>query len=467
MRIKRTVYMQNAEYAREHDELPAYRESNKLNEQCATAIHQAIVDSNYELHMYDLKGAAQKMIDEYGAKRVAFVLANTVQTSYNDGRYSSSNKHWAQEFSIVQEYKWRFHVRSHPCLVDGFISRFREICAEREKTAAAARAEKREAKRSIIVQLHSEKEAPTQERYELTAVSPDEAALFYSSTLQEEDQAFGRLGYMRQDFGKEGNGFWNTWFDACSDLKTQSFKDEFDALINHLRDNGLLKDYKTMCAYCRDHSDAKLDGGRDNSYGFKVTTDSHVYYLRFSTLQSDYHLYAYAYQRDRLAQQFIAVTQPDGAVDAALKEKLEKAAAYIIETSARETTTGHYLTYADDIPSDILAPELFENNKNAIIKLMEEYASLAEAEVCSDGAIDAIMYLDYCPNYESDPGEVEEGLSYDMPDRDILDPLEKLPNEKEETLPTTDGKPSLIGQLQNAPVSEQTSKPKRHNGQEI
>jgi len=41
-------------------------------------------------------------------------------------------------------------------------------------------------------------------------------------------------------------------------------------------------------------------------------------------------------------------------IDNALKDKLEKVAEYIIEKSARETTSGNYITYAEEIPSELI-----------------------------------------------------------------------------------------------------------------
>ncbi len=126
------VYMYPPDVARANYEMDVFHQSRKLNAECAKAIDTAIKDSNYELYHYDLKTAAKTVIDEYGADRVAWVLANTIQKQHYDGRYSSSNRSWAKGFDIPKEAS-NFFLNSHPAIIDGFINRFREAVAVQEK----------------------------------------------------------------------------------------------------------------------------------------------------------------------------------------------------------------------------------------------------------------------------------------------------------------------------------------------
>ena len=41
------------------------------------------------------------MLDEYGYKRTAWVLANTLHELKWDGRFSYANKHWAEKLSLI------------------------------------------------------------------------------------------------------------------------------------------------------------------------------------------------------------------------------------------------------------------------------------------------------------------------------------------------------------------------------
>ena len=66
--------------------------------------------------------------------------------------------------------------------------------------------------------------------------------------------AAGCIGHLRGDMGREGNGFYTTWFDHQEDLKTQDFKTELDNLVNALRFDpaygGVLSRRSTLAAYC-------------------------------------------------------------------------------------------------------------------------------------------------------------------------------------------------------------------------
>ena len=68
----------------------------------------------------------------YGEERMNYVLANTVQMSESDGRYSPGNKAWAKEINInnAEDDRRMFYVNSHPALLDGFITAYRKHVKE-------------------------------------------------------------------------------------------------------------------------------------------------------------------------------------------------------------------------------------------------------------------------------------------------------------------------------------------------
>ena len=68
----------------------------------------------------------------YGEERMNYVLANTVQMSDGDGRYSPGNKAWAKGISVnnSDEDRRKFYVTSHPALLDGFITAYRKYVKE-------------------------------------------------------------------------------------------------------------------------------------------------------------------------------------------------------------------------------------------------------------------------------------------------------------------------------------------------
>lgn len=68
----------------------------------------------------------------YGEERMNYVLANTVQMSESDGRFSPDNKAWAKGISInnSDEDRRKFYVTSHSALLDGFITAYRRYVKE-------------------------------------------------------------------------------------------------------------------------------------------------------------------------------------------------------------------------------------------------------------------------------------------------------------------------------------------------
>ena len=93
------IYSQNAEHAREHGELDAYRASGKADVACKKAIKEAI-RSHYHDKRLDDAGLRQ-VADAFGYDRMLRVLANTVREKDWDGRISRENKAWAQTVPIV------------------------------------------------------------------------------------------------------------------------------------------------------------------------------------------------------------------------------------------------------------------------------------------------------------------------------------------------------------------------------
>ena len=126
------VYVETGAYARDHGELDAYRESAKLNRECAHAISEYISD-NYRDNKLDDSGI-KDVIDKFGADRVQTVLANTIQQADWDGRYSRDNKAWANTFPALPDNVFE-RVTGHPCLVDGLTDMVRRQLREAEKTA--------------------------------------------------------------------------------------------------------------------------------------------------------------------------------------------------------------------------------------------------------------------------------------------------------------------------------------------
>ncbi len=123
--IPQSVYRESIPYAREHNELDAYRADTRLNTKCRDAIDAAISQSRYDTHFYKMKDAVKQVVDEYGSERVELIMAKIVQGADWDGRYSRQNKEWSKGFEIPQSMK-DVYSNTHPCLLDGFLTKVRE-----------------------------------------------------------------------------------------------------------------------------------------------------------------------------------------------------------------------------------------------------------------------------------------------------------------------------------------------------
>lgn len=132
------IYRSSLEEARAREEIGQFRASHKLNIACKKAIEAAIRENFDGMHLK--KECIKPVMEKYGADRVSWVLADTVQQKGYDGRFSRDNKEWAKTFPIPQndgpgfDPRLEYVVDSHPAVLDGFIGLVRRELAT-EKTA--------------------------------------------------------------------------------------------------------------------------------------------------------------------------------------------------------------------------------------------------------------------------------------------------------------------------------------------
>ena len=133
-------------------------------------------------------------------------------------------------------------------------------------------------------------------------IIPGEREFTYSQEQVIMEQ-MGCIGYLRADMDSSGKGFYSTWNDFRTDLKTPAFKGEFDAVINALRFDdacsGILKDRDSLAQYCYSHPDTSYGNSRE--YGIRVDTEDHAYYMRLNPRKGEYNLYCYCYKSSLLA----------------------------------------------------------------------------------------------------------------------------------------------------------------------
>lgn len=132
------IYPHSAIYAREHDELPAYRASYQANVDCSKAIDAAIRE-NYRDNRLN-SAAVSQVVERFGMERTLMVLAATARYKDRDGRIDDSHKAWAQTVAVPYDRDAigtdRTHAYivgyAHPGLVNLFMREARKQAQEQQ-----------------------------------------------------------------------------------------------------------------------------------------------------------------------------------------------------------------------------------------------------------------------------------------------------------------------------------------------
>ena len=134
---------------------------------------------------------------------------------------------------------------------------------------------------------------------DMRALTEKEDKYTFSNSMQISMQG-GLIGHLRADMDSDGNGFFSSWEDYRKELKTDEFKDEFDKVINSLREEGdILYNRKSLAKYCYSSPQAKMNNEQDY-YGVRVDTEKYAYLCRLNPNKGEYNLYCYCYIKDWL-----------------------------------------------------------------------------------------------------------------------------------------------------------------------
>ena len=156
--------------------------------------------------------------------------------------------------------------------------------------------------------------------FTLNEIKPDERKYTYSQSSQLAGQT-GFIGYLRGDFGKDGDEFFTTWNDWDKSRKSQEFKNEFDKVINELRkDGGVLNGITALSKYCYSHPDASFRTDR-NEFGIRVDTAKHSCLFRLMPNKGDYNFYIHCFDRSLLDRHMKAAEKGIRFIDPHYKEK--------------------------------------------------------------------------------------------------------------------------------------------------
>jgi len=129
--------------------------------------------------------------------------------------------------------------------------------------------------------------------YQFKKTTEDEYDLFFSME-GEAAEKHGFLGHLRGDYGRNGREFHTNWFDGQADLKTQIFRDEFDNIINYLREASLAP-VEGPDVFKFDCLQNMRRRAMDTEVRFKIVTEGYSYYFRCQPRPGDYNLYCMVY----------------------------------------------------------------------------------------------------------------------------------------------------------------------------
>ncbi|GHV11321.1 hypothetical protein FACS1894219_02280 [Clostridia bacterium] len=114
------------------------------HKECASAIDDAVSAVRVSGEMagtatYNFNTALNNLNSKYGSECVSAVLAAIIARSDHDGRYSNGNKAWAKAFDSVEMEDVQHSIRhstvsTHPTVLDGLVSKARELQVAAQKS---------------------------------------------------------------------------------------------------------------------------------------------------------------------------------------------------------------------------------------------------------------------------------------------------------------------------------------------
>lgn len=127
------IYNGTAREAKEQGELDKFKDSAKADENCKTAIENAIA-RNYDGSRLNTNAAIREVREQFGDKRLTRVTASLIINRPHDERISPENMKWAEKNVTTKKV---FTDRTHSGLLDIFATRLRE--SERKRAREAER----------------------------------------------------------------------------------------------------------------------------------------------------------------------------------------------------------------------------------------------------------------------------------------------------------------------------------------
>ena len=131
---------------------------------------------------------------------------------------------------------------------------------------------------------------------ELAPIPAEEAGLCYTQQPGR-DSEFGCVGHMRFEPGSELK-FSSQWFPHVPELETDELREEFQTVLDELRQHGPLQNPQATAGFCERHPEAVIPGDM-GMRGFRLDGANITCYVRCSTIPRG-SSYIYLYDKDRL-----------------------------------------------------------------------------------------------------------------------------------------------------------------------
>ena len=125
------IYNGTAREANERGELDKFKASAEADENCKTAIENAIA-RNYDGSRLNTNAAIREVREQFGEKRLTRVTASLIVNRPHDERISPENMKWAEKNATTKMLSTN---RTHSGLLDIFATRLRESERKRERGA--------------------------------------------------------------------------------------------------------------------------------------------------------------------------------------------------------------------------------------------------------------------------------------------------------------------------------------------
>ena len=123
----KSLYRYSIREAKESNQLPQWRESHAENKRCRDFLDEQIKNNWDGMHLDSL--TAQNAVDEFGYDRTMWVLANHLQHSKGDMRFSSDNRDWSRGFHIPDrgDHSSDYLLQSHSDKINELTDKIRKL----------------------------------------------------------------------------------------------------------------------------------------------------------------------------------------------------------------------------------------------------------------------------------------------------------------------------------------------------